>query len=122
MERAAYLLLLEAEAPEWQAWVTAVRDAREIIWEKTTKSGKKQQVNLRDRLDLLEVVSPETRELPFSIARPATQAILRYVGSCRNDGTALRPENVAYAIERVCGTDVRLLKIHREQLLLRVAA
>ncbi|WP_254721799.1 TIGR03936 family radical SAM-associated protein [Kovacikia minuta] len=52
----------EAESPstqQWQQWIESVK-IKDAIWqEQTTKSGKKQTVNLRDRLLELEVVRDE---------------------------------------------------------------
>lgn len=114
LEKAEYLLTVEAQnatTPEqWQAWVQAVEE-RETIWlERTTKSGKVQQVNLRDRLFALEQV-----ETPSD-----TQAVLRYLGSCRNDGTLLRPSEVLFCLEQVSRQDFGLCHTHRNCLFLNV--
>ena len=82
----------------------------EICWEKTTKSGKKQIVNLRDRLFALDI---------HSVDHLAQQKIiLQYTGSCRNDGTKLSPENVVYMLEQFAQTEIQLLQVHRQQLIL----
>ncbi len=65
--------------PEWLNWINAVKATSEILWEKTTKSGKKNIINLREQLFELEMISEKDQ-------------LLRYLGSCRNDGTQLRPE------------------------------
>lgn len=76
--------------------------------ERTTKSGKVQRVNLRDRLFELEFIHTQSE----------TTATLRYVGSCRNDGTLLRPTEVLYCLEQVCGQELELYHTHRQALLL----
>ncbi|MBL1179179.1 TIGR03960 family B12-binding radical SAM protein [Pantanalinema sp. GBBB05] len=99
-------LTVERVESAWQNWVDAVL-ASDAIWvEHTTKSGKVQSINLRDRLfDLkLESVSPFVT--------------LRYIGSCRNDGTLLRPEQVLQMLEQVSKQPLQLLKTHRERLIL----
>jgi len=112
LEQAEYLIRVQAEAdsstPEqWQTWIEAVL-AQEAIWqEHRTKSGKIAQINLRDRLFDLQLV--ETGEI----------ATLRYVGSCRNDGTLLKPEQVVEMLAQVAQQDFQLLSIHRQQLILR---
>jgi radical SAM family uncharacterized protein/radical SAM-linked protein len=129
LQRAEYLLtvrvnleVVATETPlpstEWQSWIAAVQGAQEIWQEQTTKSGKRQQVNLRDRLFDLELVNPETMTLPatLSVEMPFS-AILRYVGSCRNDGTLLRPDQMVYMLEHVANCELQLLQVHRNQLL-----
>ncbi|MGQ9872432.1 TIGR03960 family B12-binding radical SAM protein [Leptodesmis sp.] len=99
----------------WQAWIDNVLSETEIWFEQTTKSGKVQQVNLRDRLFTLQLISStESQNSP-----PSTPSIsLRYTGSCRNDGTLLRPDHVVKMLEQVSGQELRLLHVHRESLLL----
>jgi radical SAM-linked protein len=99
---------------QWQDWVETVKASEAIWWEQTTKSGKKKQVNLRDRLFELEVKELQTRrefEGDYTV-------VLRYVGSCRNDGTLLRPEHLVYMLEQVSGQELQLLHSHRQQLIL----
>jgi radical SAM family uncharacterized protein/radical SAM-linked protein len=129
LQRAEYLLTIQinpevfaTETPlpsaEWQSWIAAIQGAQEIWQEQTTKSGKRQQVNLRDRLFDLELVNPETMALPsaLSLEMPFS-VILRYVGSCRNDGTLLRPDQMVYMLEQVANCELQLLQVHRNQLL-----
>lgn len=98
--------LPEPTDSDWQHWVDALLASQEIWVEHTTKSGKVQSINLRDRLfDLkLESVSP--------------LITLRYIGSCRNDGTLLRPEQMLQMLELVSGQPLQLLTTHRERLIL----
>ncbi len=93
---------------QWQDWVTAVQSAEQILMEQTTKSGKVRTINLCDRLFELAIVPPAAPE----------QITLRYIGSCRNDGTLLRPEQVIYMLEQVSQQELQLLHAHRQQLIL----
>jgi uncharacterized protein (DUF2344 family) len=79
------------------------------LWEQTKKSNKKKQVNLKDRLFELEVKSLQTDTV-----------VLRYVGSCRNDGTLLRPEHLVYMLEKVSGWEIQLIGSLRNQLILGI--
>jgi radical SAM family uncharacterized protein/radical SAM-linked protein len=129
LEQAEYWLMLgvedrkaEATPPDWAAWITAILNAAEIAWEHTTKSGKPKQVNLRDRLSQLTLVSDSDHPdvpLQFQTQLEDSRAIIRYIGSCRNDGTLLRPEHVTYMFEQVANRSLRLLHTHRLQLMLR---
>ncbi|WP_223050207.1 TIGR03936 family radical SAM-associated protein [Leptothermofonsia sichuanensis] len=161
LEKAEYTLVVsatqnidsnESEPPtleQWQQWVDAVK-ARDAIWqEQTTKSGKQQMVNLRDRLYKLSIgvaeeqetedrgqgterqqkalttdnqppaidnLAPDTRyPIPESRFLSIT---LHYTGSCRNDGTLLRPEQVVYMLEKVAGQEFQLGAVRRDRLLL----
>lgn len=111
LEKAEYLIEIGTEAclAQWQTWVESVKAASEIQREKTTKSGKKQTVNLRDRLFELAIHSSHLE---------ANSVVLYYLGSCRNDGTLLPPEQVVYMLEQVAGQEFNLLKAHRQQLIL----
>ncbi len=91
---------------DWQTWIKAIQAADEIWFEQTTKSGKVQMINLRDRLFELEMVESDR------------QTTVRYVGSCRNDGTMLRPDHLVYMLEQAAQKELRLLRIHRNHLLL----
>jgi radical SAM family uncharacterized protein/radical SAM-linked protein len=113
LDQAEYFVTVEAETPvsrsQWEEGLQAVLDQEEIIWEKTTKSGKKKELNLRDRvfaLDFVEQLDDQT-------------AKLRYLGSCRNDGTFLNPEHFVYMLEQVTGMDLNLNHAHRQQLILQ---
>lgn len=110
LEKAEYLITVACEETitrsQWQTWVDAVNNAEAIWWEKMTKSGKKQRVNLRDRLYELEIDSLEEREI-----------ILRYLGSCRNDGTLLQPDRLIYMLEQIAQKEFHLLHAHRQQII-----
>ncbi len=107
MDRAEYLITVEAETPQWQTWLDGINNSQEIIWEKFTKSGNKKQINLRDRLSSLTLES-ETGD----------RAVIRFTGSCRNDGTNLSPDNLVYMLEQVAKVEVQLVNVHRQQLIL----
>jgi radical SAM-linked protein len=117
LERAEYCITVApnegTSLQQLQEWVEAIKRQEAIWWEKTTKSRKKQQVNLRDRLFELELVeSDKPKECPTE------SAVVRYVGSCRNDGTLLRPEHLVYMLEQVSQQEWELLHSHRQQLIL----
>ncbi|HEY9665638.1 MAG TPA: TIGR03960 family B12-binding radical SAM protein [Coleofasciculaceae cyanobacterium] len=123
LERAEYLLTVAAEddsAQDWKKWVEAVKEREVIEWEHTTKSRKKQLVNLRDRLFELEVNEPlQPRE--YTEEQKGSSAVVRYVGSCRNDGTLLRPEHLVYMLEQVTGQEIQLLHAHRLKMMLNAS-
>jgi len=114
LEKAEYLLTVATDTEvlpaQWREWIAAVFKSDRILLEHTTKSGKKVEVNLRDRLLKLEPVFTETENQP--------QAQIRYLGNCRNDGNLLRPEHIVYMLEQVTGTEFQLLHAHRTQLIL----
>ncbi|MBD2441216.1 TIGR03960 family B12-binding radical SAM protein [Nostoc sp. FACHB-110] len=103
----------EATAAQWQEWIDAILAKAEINLEQTNKSGKTQIVNLRDRL--FEFTLVETQQ---SVAE--STCVVRYLGSCRNDGVSLRPEQILSMLEAVAGVEFQLLQIHRNQLVLGV--
>jgi radical SAM family uncharacterized protein/radical SAM-linked protein len=112
--RAEYRLkmVLTQESPDpvdWSAWIEAVLATPEILFEQKTKSGKTKEINLRDRLHELELIQAEPH------------VVLRFIGSCQNNGTLLRPEHVAFMLESVSGQSIQLQHIHRDQLILSEA-
>ncbi|MGB3205106.1 MAG: TIGR03936 family radical SAM-associated protein, partial [Crinalium sp.] len=114
LEKAEYLLTVECETSatveQWESWVEAVKASEEISWEQTTKSGKKRQVNLCDRLFDLEIKEANKHG--------DNSVELRYIGSCLNDGTMLRPEHLTFMLEQVAQQEFRLLHTHRCKLIL----
>ncbi len=116
LEAAEYVLMIavpeSSTATQWQDWLDTIKHKSELWYEQTTKSGKTQLVNLRDRLFEMELV--ETTDVVTQSALS-----LRYLGSCRPDGTLLRPEQVLFMLEQVSGQELQLLQIHRQRLLLR---
>ena len=109
-------------AENWAGWIEQVLAAPEIMHTKTTKSGKKKEVDLRSRLfDLTRVDTASLENLPKTVAsqlQNSGQCIVRYVGSCRNDGTLLRPRGVLAMLESVSQQSLALGHIHRKQLIL----
>jgi radical SAM family uncharacterized protein/radical SAM-linked protein len=110
MDRAEYLLTVEVNNhPAWQQWIDAINDSQEILLEKFTKSGNKKVINLRDRLFSLSL-EPQ--------AQHSHTAVIRFTGSCRNDGTNLSPDSLIYMLEKIANVEFQLLKVHRQQLIL----
>jgi radical SAM family uncharacterized protein/radical SAM-linked protein len=110
MDRAEYLITLQVAedlVPPWQNWLDEINNAQSILWEKFTKSGSKKQINLRDRLFSLTLESAQD-----------DRAVIRFTGSCRNDGTNLSPDNLVYMLEQIAKVEFQLLQVHRQQLLL----
>jgi len=114
LEKAEYFITVEAQTPvseaQWQEALQMMFNREEILWEKTTKSGKKKTLNLRSRafdFSFVEKLDEQT-------------AKLRYLGSCRNDGTLLNPEHFVYMLEQVMEMDLQLNHAHRQQLILQV--
>ncbi len=111
LEKAEYQIRLDSvevvSLGQWREWIEAIKAKKEIWFEQTTKSGKVQSINLRDRLFDLAVVEVA-----------GLQTVLRYIGSCRNDGTLLRPDHVVYLLEQASQLELSLLHIHRSHLFL----
>jgi radical SAM family uncharacterized protein/radical SAM-linked protein len=108
LEKAEYQITVDSEDPaQWQAWIEEILAKDEILLEHTTKSGKTHQINVRDRLFDLEIMEATS-----------AKATIRYIGSCRNDGTLLRPEQMVAVLEQIAQQDLRLLTIHRSKLFL----
>ena len=103
-----------ATVANWEDWVETIVQT-EAFWRvHTTKSGKTQDVNLRDRLHKLELVEPK------SVASHNSEgtAVLRYTGSCRSDGNLLKPEHLVFMLEQVSKQEMQLLEVQRSQLIL----
>lgn len=119
LEAAEYLITVscnqQANSSQWRDWVDAVKAKQEIWIQHKTKKGKMKTVNLRERLFELEFIETANKELI-----PSHAAQLQYVGACRNDGTLLRPEQIAFMLELVTTTEFNLLHIHRSKLILAV--
>ncbi len=110
MDKAEYLITVQSEEDidaAWDQWINAIKNSQEILWEKFTKSGNKKVVNLCDRLFSLSLESTENNK-----------AVIRFTGSCRNDGTNLSTDNLVYMLEQVARIEVQLLSVHRQQLIL----
>ena len=110
MDRAEYLITVQVAEDikaVWNQWLEEINNSKEIIWEKFTKSGNKQEINLRDRLFALDLKSANDN-----------QAVICFTGSCRNDGTNLSPDNLIYMLEQIAQVEFQLLNVHRQQLIL----
>ena len=98
----------------WEDWVETIVQSSAFWRVHTTKSGKTQDVNLRDRLHKLELVEPKSVASHNSESR----AVLRYTGSCRSDGNLLKPEHIVFMLEQVSQQEIQLLQVQRTQLIL----
>ena len=116
LEAAEYIITVRAinqtTPRQWLEWIDTIKAYAEILQEQTTKSGNIQLVNLRDRLKELEVLETDINVCDTYIK-------LRYLGSCRNDGTLLRPEQILFMLEKVANAEFQLLHFHRNRLVLR---
>ncbi|WP_265262522.1 TIGR03960 family B12-binding radical SAM protein [Spirulina subsalsa] len=105
LQQAEYTLEVAGEEANWEGWINEVLGRSEILFEKTTKSGKRQMINLRDRLFSLSLLSSTP-----------SGAKLHYLGSYTNEGVVLHPEHILFMLEQVSGQPLELLHAHREQL------
>lgn len=127
LEQADYLLALTAPSHDdpWQTWIDQILAMDELLDTHTTKSGKVKQINLRERLYSLEIVNTLPDSLPEDVIHKLTTSgdvVIRYVGSCRNDGNMLRPEQMLRMLERQqpdeTAPSVLLGHVHRQRLIL----
>lgn len=118
LESAEYLInvaaLEEATPIQWQNWIDTIKAKEELWYEHTTKSGKSQLINLRDRLFELELVEN------YNSKAESISSVIRYLGSYRQDGLLLRPEQILFMLEAVANVEFQLLHIHRNRLILGV--
>jgi radical SAM family uncharacterized protein/radical SAM-linked protein len=105
---------IQPEPPQWQDWCDRILAQSELWIEKQTKSGKLKQINLREQLFELHYLATGLMDDPLD----ATSAKLSYVGSCRNDGTFLRPDQVVHVLEQISGREFQLQRIQRSRLIL----
>ncbi len=112
LDRAEYRLKIQTDrdAVDWPRWISAVLATTEIMQNQTTKSGKVKDVNLRERLFELELLVVENQS-----------AEIRYIGSCRNDGTMLRPEQMVYMLSEMAGSSLELVSALRLRLICGVS-
>ena len=106
---------------EWQQWIATLLASDKIWLTQTTKSGKSKQIEARERLFELEIVLAPFPDCLPTTAQPKTkfQQLLRYVGSCKNDGTLLRPKQTIEMLEQISQQSLKLLNTHRTQLFLK---
>ncbi|MGL6284429.1 MAG: TIGR03936 family radical SAM-associated protein, partial [Microcoleaceae cyanobacterium] len=127
--------------PLWQDWINDILNQTSIIWQQRTKSGKIKTVNLREILANLEFVGYAT-DIDVSLDKTSAEniikaedvteetakqiAVLRYVGSYKQEGGLLKPEHITYMLEQVVNQknlayplEFQLLHIHRTKLYLQ---
>ena len=130
LDRVEYLIALDTsdgKRADWQGWVQQVLAAEQIMQTKITKSGKPKEVNLRSRLFELSMANAsQLAALPDSVRdrltlanrEDTTPTVLRYIGSSRNDGTLLKPQDMVAMLETISGAEILLGPVHRMQLIL----
>jgi radical SAM family uncharacterized protein/radical SAM-linked protein len=115
LHQAEYQLQLAVETPisleTAQSWVQDILHQPEIWIDHQTKSGKVTSINIRDRLFELEIQRLEGDRLT-----------VRYIGSCENNGTHLRPDQLVAQLEARSHQPLHLHHIHRLQLILKAEA
>ncbi len=109
LERAQYHLSFDnldsTTEEDWQKWLQEILNREQFIKEKTTKSGKKVEVDLRAQLFDLSL-----------LAYQESVVTIFYEGSCRNDGSQLGSHHLVWLLEEVSGKSFQLKKIHRHSL------
>jgi radical SAM family uncharacterized protein/radical SAM-linked protein len=108
-----------ADEANWEEWVKTIAQTKAFWRVHTTKSGKTQDVNLRERLHKLELVEQKSESSPWASGGTSeSRAVLRYTGSCRSDGNLLKPEHIVFMLEQVSQQEIQLLQVERSQLIL----
>jgi len=108
-----------ADEANWEDWVKTITQTKAFWRVHTTKSGKTQDVNLRDRLHKLELVEQKSESSTWASGRTSQgRAVLRYTGTCRSDGNLLKPEHIVFMLEQVSQQEIQLLQVERSQLIL----
>ncbi|AGY60314.1 TIGR03960 family B12-binding radical SAM protein [Gloeobacter kilaueensis] len=101
---ASYQLTLQVSAPtDWQAAISQLLASETLPLLRTSKkSGQTRTVDCRPWLLDLELVSAESEAIA-----------LRYTGTCRNDGTVLRPDDIAQLLAQQTGLEITLGRVKR---------
>jgi uncharacterized protein (DUF2344 family) len=108
-----------ADEANWEDWVKTIAQTKAFWRVHTTKSGKTQDVNLRERLHKLELVEQKSESSTRASGGTSEgRAVLRYTGSCRSDGNLLKPEHIVFMLEQVSQQEIQLLQVERSQLIL----
>ena len=108
-----------ADEVNWEDWVKTIAQTQAFWRVHTTKSGKTQDVNLRERLHKLELVEQKSESRTRASGGTSEgRAVLRYTGSCRSDGNLLKPEHIVFMLEQVSQQEIQLLSVERSQLIL----
>ncbi|BAQ62217.1 Fe-S oxidoreductase [Geminocystis sp. NIES-3708] len=114
LDTAEYIITISADTKislsSWKNWITQVQNSSEIMMEKTAKTGKKKMVNLRENLDKIFIIDDNFQE--------SEQVKINYLGSAKNDGSLLTPDQVCYMLEQISKENLTLIKAHREQIIL----
>lgn len=85
---------------------------------KQTKSGRSQTIDLRPLLYAMDIVTVAPWPVP-ALAPELQEVVIRCLGSCRNDGNLLRPDQIAWMLEQVAGEPLIIRHRHRSRLVLR---
>ncbi|BAQ66711.1 TIGR03960 family B12-binding radical SAM protein [Geminocystis sp. NIES-3709] len=114
LEKAEYFITVSTDnkysLSQWENWLDNVENSKEILMQKTAKTGKKKMVNLRENLEKISLIDENWEELD--------QVKINYIGSAKNDGTLLTPEQVCFMLEQVNQEKISLIKAHRESIIL----
>lgn len=114
LDTAEYIITLSADNKyslnQWQNWINNIQNASEILMQKTAKTGKKKMVNLRENLLNISLIEANFDE--------SDTVKINYIGSAKNDGTLLTPEQVCFMLEEVSQEKINLTKAHREIIIL----
>ncbi len=114
LDKAEYIITISANESftlsQWQSWLESVKNSSEIIMEKTDKKGKKKMVNLANNLYDISLLEDNFE--------PSETPKINYVGSAKNDGSLLTPDQVCYMLEQISEQELSLIKAHREKIYL----
>jgi len=114
LDTAEYIITVSADnkfsVTQWQNWLNQVQNSSEIIMEKTAKTGKKKMVNLRENLDKISLIDDNFQE--------SDTVTINYLGSAKNDGSLLTPDQVCFMLEQISGENLSIIKAHREEIIL----
>ncbi len=117
---AEYELILSAQATQpdqapvglslWSHWIDQIRATDHLWLEKTTKSGKRVQIDSRALLYQIQCQG----------IHAGAQVQIFYRGCCRNDGSFLQPKQVVQMVQSVagCGYSIQLRAAERIRLVL----
>lgn len=129
LDRVEYLIAVDTaddKRGNWESWVQQILAAEQIMQTKITKSGKPKEVDLRSRLFELSIAeASQLAALSASVGdrltlgyKDTAPTVLRYIGSSRNDGTLLKPQDMVAMLESISGAEILLGPVHRMQLIL----
>lgn len=114
LDKAEYLITISGDNKysilQWQNWLKDVQNSSEIMMSKTAKTGKKKMVNLRENLDHISLIDENFQE--------SETVTIKYLGSAKNNGSLLTPDQVCYMLEQISSENLTLIKAHREKIIL----